>query len=192
MTPSIELIRESLKQLPTTSLSFGEFKEGKPAIFAGDEPIFLTRNAGVGQAYAEMIVAVFPLLPQLLQATNESPAVFAAQACEPTVMESGLEAQVRSQIESIVTLQPGMKDKAALFSKLVFSAVAPFLSGAPVAQSPDQAEASPTPSGQQVREIRAGAVSDFIDWLTESGEVPGQCDFDLDAAFAKWVGESNV
>lgn len=126
MDQTLERISQIVQQLPSTTLTKGEYND-RPAIYAGDEPIFLVRTTGeTGQLFADALVEILPLLGELAGVQRIE--------TKPVIQKSGVsaetEAQVRGAIASAVALQPEMKAKSELFSKLLFSAIAPYLAGA--------------------------------------------------------------
>lgn len=196
MSVSVETILAALRQLPTTKLTHGEYADGKMALFADGEAVFRTRSFGIGQAYTDVVVAVFPLLETLLSGGDVAASAGAGAVLqrEQPCIESSVETRVRAQIEAIVSIQPGMKEKASLFSKLVFSAVAPYLEGA--SGECDEVPAAPAPapvaSRTDLLSARATVVTEFLAWVAESGMLPFKDESSLDLAYEKWEQESNV
>jgi len=132
MDNALKRISEILQQLPTASVTQGEYND-RPAIYAGDEPIFLVRTTGEsGPLYAGAVAEVFTLIAQLV---GEQPADNPT-AKKKAMLNAETEAKVLEAIVSTVSMQPEFKAKADLFSKLLLSAITPYLSGvAPVMES---------------------------------------------------------
>lgn len=113
-------IRRHIDALPTCALSIGEYMN-KAAVMAGDEPVFLIRSAPIGTLYSEAIVQLLPLMSSAANALSAPASSEPGATNSPT--DGSMEARVRSAIEGVASMQPELKGRAPLFSKMLFSAV---------------------------------------------------------------------
>lgn len=183
MTDLANAIRHHVTTLPTCSLTIGEYMN-KPAVKAGDEPVFLIRSAPIGKLYSEAIVALLPLMNQAVQTLMEG----GQQPVGDALGDKGgaVEDRVRGAIEATVSMQPELKGRAGLFSKMLFSAIARYLS----TSAPQEVISAPAnnvgPSSAEIATVRNDAVSDFVNWLASSGLVPGLSDELLENVMVAW------
>lgn len=184
-------ILELLESVPTLQLTHGELDADRPVIIADEEPIFRVRTSPVGRAYANLIVEVIPQLRTLLGAPDGDNKALDVTASAPSPNQSSQadatpanEAEVRRRIESVLSLQPELKSKLQVMSKLVFAAVSTFLVGAKQEQS--FSLQSVAPSKAHTKAIRSSAVSEFASWLAESGHLPLKDEAALDEVLIQW------
>lgn len=156
-----------LKAVPGELLRIQPIAPGKPAIYAGQNPVVRYRDSQEGEAYAELIVAAVNALPGLL---GGSPA--------PEDDEER-EIPVRARIESVIAksvlaLHPDFKAVSAkLLTKLIFSAIEPLLFhtqesyAAPVGGPSDSVIPK---DAKELRALRLTAVEDFCTYLLQRAD----------------------
>lgn len=176
-------IRRHIDTLPTCALSIGEYMN-KAAVMAGDEPVFLIRSAPIGTLYSEAIVQLLPLM------SSAANALSAPASSEPgtthSPAEGSMEARVRSAIEGVASMQPELKGRAPLFSKMLFSAVQPYLATAVPTETISAPAPSFSPSNAEVCMIRNNAITEFATWLAESDLLPEVTEEQMEKVMAAW------
>lgn len=190
-------IQELLSSVPTLKLTLGDIDTGKPMILAGDDAIFRVRTNEIGRAYAALVVEALPYLELCLRgagATVDADGYVASVASVASAndlvipkasIHCGAENEVRGRIEAVLGMHSELKSKLKIMSKLVFAAVAPFLSAGE--REPELSKASTAaPSLSDILHYRSSAVSEFIGWLAASGTFPITDEACLDEMYMKW------
>jgi hypothetical protein len=187
-------IQELLSSVPTLKLTLCDIDTGKPMILAGDDAIFRVRTNELGRAYAALVVEALPYLELCLRdagATVDAAGYVSSVASSNDLVipkasiHCGAENEVRGRIEAVLGMHSELKSKLKIMSKLVFAAVAPFLSAGE--REPELSKASTAaPSLIDILKHRSSAVSEFIGWLAASGTFPITDEACLDEMYMKW------
>lgn len=157
-----------VKAVPTLHLTAGELEGGAPAIFAGTEPVFRCRSSDLGHRYAALAVMAFERLAEGFEKPVASASSKADQSANH-VDSAALHLDLAQRVSAVLSLQPEFASKVPLWTKLVVSAVSPFMAGVEnaVPEFPSSGEVGVARAKPQ--EGPHKAIHGFISWLSDSG-----------------------
>lgn len=165
---------ELLASVPSADLYYSEIEPGKPAVFAGKEPVLRCRDTASGRAYAHLVIGAV----KALQKTSCEASIDATVAPDEPSSTISLKAQMQTRIDTVLKLQPAFQGvPVTILTKLIYAALEPLIN--PVANEVEQSASitSPVPKAgtKEVAAIRTEAVGSFCNFLlahADSHELP--------------------
>ncbi|CAM5366820.1 hypothetical protein SSTU70S_05695 [Stutzerimonas stutzeri] len=168
-------LRALLAAVPDGALRLGRVGGDKPGILADETAVCRLREDSAGAAYGELLVEAVTALPRLLahppRTDLDAPVVRAAPAPHPTASTGNAGARVdRQTVEAAITtalsLQQGFpRMTISLWSRVLYSAVEPFLSASTVAPPRITTPAPAAPAPAPVADDRLDAVTQFCQFV---------------------------
>lgn len=175
-SPDIEIESARVAALIAKMTTAGCLRVGvvggdKPGILAGDVALCRLREVDQGAALGEFVTAAADLLPRLIDRQHiEAPV--ATQAVAPAQTD-GLREPVELAISTALSLQRGFpRMTIKLWSRVIFSAIQPFLSGASESTAKQASPPSPFRADESTTdtESRLQAVTQFCSFLLAQDE----------------------
>lgn len=165
-------LRVLLEAVPNGALRLGRVGGDKPGILADETALCRLREDAAGAAYGELLVEAVNALPRLLahpaRTEMDAPVLRAAPAPHPTGNAGArVDRQtVEAAITTALSLQQGFpRMTISLWSRVLYSAVEPFLSASTVAPPRITTPAPAAPASSPVADDRLDAVTQFCQFV---------------------------